>query len=73
MFRALIRCIIFLKDQQTCRWLLFNKTTFTHSSAFVGLFKHFIQYSLFTLNSAFIVLSHVYRTCHDQIQYLFQI
>ena len=39
----------------------------------LGFFKDVIQYNLFTLNSAFIVLSYVYRTCHDQIQYLFQI
>ena len=25
----------------TTRWLLYNKFTFLHSSAFVGLFKHF--------------------------------
>jgi hypothetical protein len=24
---------------ETCRWLLFNKITFIHSNAFVGIFK----------------------------------
>ena len=47
---------------ETCRWLLYNKLTFIHSSAFVGLYEFFfLHVTIFRWNVAGLCTSYVWN------------